>query len=117
MDDRLPTKEESLACPPGLDADGKKAHKAIMSVMRRYDPDPGGCQTFYTPAQWKERGEDYGTESKLIVVYDGGDVGAFFNYDRDDGYRFTTEMQAALKKAGFYYEECTHWYCAIYPTP
>lgn len=104
------------ARPTDLTLAGNLAWEAVMKVLREHNAtETGGCKTFYSPAEWKRRGEEYGTNSVLIVVYDSGEVGCFFNLDRDNGeYTFTTAMQKALKKAGFYYEECTSWYAAVY---
>ena len=42
--------------------------------------DSGGCKTFYTPREWRDRGEVDGREAILIVVHDGGDVSPLFNW-------------------------------------
>lgn len=115
MNEPLPTKAEEFAIPKGLSAKGRKAAQAILKVLKKYDAaDSGGCTVFYTPARWKERGEDYGTESLLVVVYDGGDHRQFFNMDCER-YKLHEEMRQALHEVGCYPEECTGWYCAIYP--
>ena len=74
----------------------------------------GGCRTFSSPEEWKARGEEYGTDSALIVVYDGGDVRSWFD-DRNGGVKREQRMQAELEKRGFYSQICTGWYSAIYP--
>lgn len=108
--------------PAGLSALGEKAYEAIMAVLKEHKATyTGGCKTFYSPAEWKERGEEYGIESELIVVYDGGDVRPFFSmdacYEIPSSNRYATyeKMQAALEKVGAYFEECTGWYAAVYP--
>lgn len=79
----------------------------------------GGCKAFYTPHQWRERGEEYGTESLLIVCHDGGDLAAMLNWDyfhgKEDYERFE-ELQRRLGLEGMYIEGCTCWYSAVYPT-
>ena len=74
----------------------------------------GGCRAFYTPDEWLDRGEDYGTRSKLIVCHDGGDLLPYFSYDGTD-YGRSEKMEEALEKLGYYAEQCTCWYTAIYP--
>jgi len=114
----LPTKEESLRCPEKLSEDGKLVHKTIMDVIRKHRciDDPGGCKTFYSPTDWKARGEDYGHESELIVVYDGGDIGAYFDGSRcGELADLVDEMTAALEAVGYYYEPATCWYGCVYP--
>jgi hypothetical protein len=99
--------------PANLSESGVSAYSAIMDVLNKYEAESGGCKTFYSPAEWAKRGEDYGKNSHLIVVYDGGDVRSFFNMNTEC-YKFYEEMQDALKKVGLYFEECTGWYAAIY---
>jgi len=109
----LPTKEESLRCPEKLSAEGKRVYDVIMTVIREGIDDSGGCKAFYSPVDWKARGEDYGHTSELVVVYDGGDIGVYF-----DRFGYTTlrdEMNAALEAAGYYYEPATCWYGCVYP--
>lgn len=106
-----------LSCPKGLSAAGRKAHEVIMRVLQDDDmTHTGGCKAFYSPREWAERGEKYGAQSDLIVVYDGGDLRYYFNLNADieTGYIFTTRMIEALAAAGLWSEECTGWYAAIY---
>lgn len=76
-------------------------------------PDGGGCRTFWTPKEWKDRGEQYGTEAVLIVVHDGGDMAPFFNYDYQC-YSAIDALNEKLRGVGYYAEQCTSWYTAIY---
>lgn len=73
----------------------------------------GGCKAFYTPEEWKERGEDYVTDAVLIVCHDGGDLAPLFNWDYC-AYELREKMDEVLKKLGFFPEQCTSWYSAIY---
>lgn len=77
-------------------------------------PSGGGCRAFYSPKEWKERGEKYGGTSFLIVCHDGGDLAPYFSLDcqRYDEYN---KMEKFLNEIGFYQEQCTSWYSAIYP--
>lgn len=116
--ERAAMSEASLKMPAGLSAKGKAAHAAIMEVLRANElADTGGCPAFYSPAEWRERGEKYGRESELVVVYDGGDLLHFFNSDSayESKWVFSEKMRERLAKEGLYYEECTGWYAAIYP--
>jgi hypothetical protein len=76
----------------------------------------GGCQAFYTPEEWKERGEQDGLTSELIVVHDGGDLAPFFNGDYEQ-FNLKSSMHKALEKAGYYSQQMTCWYTAIYKIP
>jgi hypothetical protein len=117
--------KKDLEMPAGLSADGQAAYKAIMAVLNKHEQTyTGGCRAFYSPAEWKARGEEYGTEAELIVVYDGGALRPFFSMDAAydhfhhmpaaKRYDWYEEMQAALGAKGLYFEECTGWYCAVF---
>lgn len=106
-----------LACPEGLSRLGRAAHARIIKVLEELQlTSTGGCRAFYSPAEWKDRGEEYGTGSELIVTYDGGDLRYFFSMDAgyETGWRFTERMRQELEELGLYSEECTCWYSAIY---
>ena len=103
-----------LSMPDGLSAKGKRAYKAIMQILIDNDAlETGGCKTFYSPAEWKARGEEYCRNAELIVVYDGGAVAPFFNYDYEC-YPLIDIMDKALEKVGLYSEQGTCWYSGIY---
>lgn len=104
---------QEFKAPSSISAVGKSAHSVILKVLNKYEAESGGCKTFYSPKEWADRRESYGTKSHLIVVYDGGDVGNFFNMNHGS-YKLYEEMQEALAKVGLYFEECTGWYAAIY---
>jgi hypothetical protein len=114
--------EDLNAMPDGLSTKGQKAYKAIMDVMPLVngEVDTGGCKTFYSPAEWRAKGEHYCLDAELIVVYDGGDVAGFFNYEYAmdfDNYSLINDMDQQLSNAGFYSEQGTNWYSGIYETP
>lgn len=119
--------------PEGLNEDGSIAYRTIMQTLPRVTPHPecarrpdladacgctivdcysGGCTVFREPANWEASGERYGGDSVLIVVYDGGEVGSHFKFGDDD--RAATAMWESLGAHNLYFEECTHWYGAIY---
>ncbi len=116
--------------PKGLSPKARKAYETIVKFLKdREMTDTGGCKAFYSPQEWKGRGEQYGRDGILIVVYDGGDHGAAFNMDacldnaeflRAEGlkvknpYETHEAMSAALSTVGCWVEECTGWYAAVY---
>jgi hypothetical protein len=111
----LMTTRDDLAIPTDLAPKGRKAAEAILSLLReKAADDTGGCKAFYSPEEWAERGESYGTESLLVVVHDGGCHAPFFNLDYCM-YGYWEAMSAHLRKHGVYAEQCTSWYTAIYP--
>lgn len=109
-----------IEIPAGLDAKGRKAAQAIIKLLKKHGADDLGSNRFYTPQQWRDRGEEYGRNSVLVITYDGGDHRRFFNMDacyrtgRASDYDSWEEMQEVLREAGFYFEECTCWYAAVY---
>lgn len=122
------THAEAYAMPEGLSAEGVRAYETITAFLReRFDgdlPETGGCKTFYSPKEWAERGEEYGRSSVLIVVYEGSDVAPFFSLDacyeqarpgKSNCYARQEAMADKLGAIGLYSEECTTWYCAVYP--
>lgn len=103
-----------LEKPAGLSTAGEKAYEVIMSLVANQESFcTGGCKAFYSPSEWRARGEYYGLSSHLIVVHDGGDFAPMFNPNYLQ-YSAHAEMQEALSKVGLYAEACTCWYSAIY---
>ena len=102
--------------PKGLSRQGRKAAMAILKIAA--DPETGkvytgGCTPFSTPKAWKELGNEYGLNSELIVIHDGGDLHYYFNPDYE-AYSMMEVMNEALAKLGLYAQPCTCWYTAIY---
>lgn len=113
------SQNRDLALPTGKGArKAQQIAKAILTEMARGNPDEptytGGCRAFYTPEEWRQRGEDYGRNSALIICHDGGEVGDFFSYDHGN-YERIDQMTNALRAIGYYAEQCTSWYSAVYP--
>lgn len=122
--------ERDFAMPDGLTAQGRRAHEIIVAYLKqRGFSDNSTCKAFYAPAEWAAREEAYGTKSHLVVVYDGGAIRPVFSmdaaYDLDcavyqetgkkrEPYELYEGMQAKLREAGLYFEECTGYYSAIY---
>jgi hypothetical protein len=102
-----------LQCPKGLTREGRTAHQVITKILREANLlETGGCKAFYSPKEWKARGEDYGTTSELIVVYDGGNVRELFEPEFSDV--LFDKLNLCLKEKGLWFELCTCWYSAIY---
>jgi hypothetical protein len=101
--------------PTGLSKKGREAAKVILDFLEESGlTDHGGGGKFYTPKEWRERGESYGTNSLLVITHDGGDHAAAFSYDYE-AYRVMEELGRRLRRIGVYAEQCTSWYSAIYP--
>ncbi len=102
-----------LDVPAGANETQRLIHSTIMRVVG-HDAYTGGCRAFYTPDQWKARGELYGLNAALVVCHDGGDLPLYFNYDYQAD-RMIDKMNKALEAIGYYAEPCTSWYTGIYP--
>jgi hypothetical protein len=105
-----------LPAEPGL---GRKAAEMIVLYLSEVGLGwTGGCRAFYTPQEWQERGEEYATDSELVIVHDGGDLSYLLNWDKfldQSDYQRFEELQHRLKRMGLYIEGCTCWYSAVYP--
>ena len=107
-------KHTELERPEGLSDKGNLAYDKIMSFLEENGlTNTGGCKAFYSPKEWQERGEEYGCDSVLVIVHDGGDHGNAFSYDREE-YEVLDAMIEHLHPSGVYPEQCTCWYTAIY---
>ncbi len=88
---------------------------AIREFMRSEDAlYNGGCRAFYSPDEWKERGEMFGTGSALILCHDGGELSYRCNWDKcriEEIRRFDDFIYTL----GYYVESLTGWYSALYP--
>lgn len=73
----------------------------------------GGCKVFYTPDDWRDRGNVYGRDSVLIISHDGGALAHVCNMDYGC-YALMEEFTQFLYSHGYYIEACTSWYSAIY---
>ncbi len=73
----------------------------------------GGCKPFYTTQEWRERKEEYGLNSKLIIVHDGGDFARYCNGSYGD-FHAIDAFSSFLYTRGLYVESCTCWYSAVY---
>ena len=108
-----------LEIPTPLSEKGRKAAQTIRAFMKKNGLGTGGCKAFYSPKEWLSRGEDYGLDSELVVVYDWGDLYYVMNPHYADYpsvfYGLQEELEEELKKAGVYSEACYGWHGAIYP--
>lgn len=102
--------------PSGLSNLGRKAAEVIIKTVQAHigeDASGGGCRAFYSPEEWADRGESYGTTSELVVVHDGGDLTPLFSY-LEGNWELQESVREALEEIGCWYESCTCWYTAIY---
>ncbi|WP_100221503.1 HNH endonuclease [Herbaspirillum rubrisubalbicans] len=63
-----------------------------------------GDATFYTDIEWRERGEQFHEESRLVLVIDGSALHTMLNYGGD-----TSEFDDLIESFGFWYELGYSW--------
>jgi hypothetical protein len=114
--------DPEFAIPEGLSERGQWAARTILSKAWMlhaqyfgddYQLSSGGCRAFYTPEEWKARGEPYGHGACLIVCHDGGDLAPLFNLDYENYQGWETMFQV-LDNHGYLAESMTGWATAIY---
>lgn len=105
--------KDDFAIPEDLSAEARKVAEAIR-VLLGPDAYGGGCRAFYSPEEWAERGEEYGGNSVLVLVHDGGDLARYCNYEYG-AWDFNSELNEKLRALGYFVEGCTSWYSAVYP--
>jgi len=103
-----------FALPEGASPSAERAWAVIIGVLNRGDDlySGGHSHVFYTPEQWKARGEEYGGGSCLIVTHDGGAHMPYFAAE-GGGHSMHSMMDLALRRAGFYAEQGTAWFSII----
>lgn len=105
-------RDKGFDLPIGASEEAAKIHAAIMATLPHW-AESGGCQVFHTPEEWAARGEEYGHGSVLVVVHDGGDHAPYFNWAYGAA-QAREELNKAMDEIGFYANQCTGWYSAIY---
>jgi hypothetical protein len=120
-EEREARNERNLAMPEGLSGRAQALHKKLVAWLKRKDMHhTGGCKAFYSPGEWRARGEKYGCDSELVIVHDGGDLWYVFDIDSElncgrDPY-FEKVLKEVFAPLGLYFEACTSWYTAVYPS-
>lgn len=114
MDDSKIENTDDFAKPEGLSPLGELAYEVVMTLINLHNLKAGGSKTFYSPQEWRERKEEFGSNSELIVVYGPTDVMQLFDATEDA--EWEDQMNELLAKRDLYFERCTTWYSAIYNT-
>jgi hypothetical protein len=106
--------KEQWPIPTGLPRKGRLAAKLILEFLAEKGlTDHGGGGKFYSPKEWRERGESYAQGSQLVITHDGGDHACAFNYDYE-AYALMEELRGRLQPHGIYIEQCASWFSAVY---
>jgi hypothetical protein len=106
--------DRDRAIPPELSIRGKEAAQLILDfLLAERLTGTCGCRAFYSPQQWKERGEEYGHDALLILVYDAGDIGMCMD-PAEGQHELVDQFRENLDRHGFVIEPLSHWCSAIY---
>ena len=101
--------------PDNLSVKGAAAYVAIVRQLIEMGLTEANGRVFYSPKEWhRERGENYGLGSELVICHDGP-IGRAFSYDQED-YKSIDKMVAALDPLELYTEQGTSWYSAVFPS-
>ncbi len=109
--------------PEGLSRHGVRSWFLIMKMLeeqhpeiKETSPEKINHKYFYSPAEWKARGETYGLSGELVLIHEEGYLTGYCNLDYCDyaGYELLIET---FSKERTYIEQCTSWYSAVYLDP
>lgn len=106
-----PAVPPDFAMPTGLSPDGQRAWEVIVRLLAQNDDLKSGGHTHVFCAP--EQSQEYGRDSELVVVHDGGSHAPYFNSDYE-AYILNSRMELALRKAGLYPQRLTSASTAIY---
>jgi hypothetical protein len=107
---------DDFELPPAEEVEAHLLAKEIAKLMKRRKRKPlwgGGSRAFYSPLEWRARGESCGNGAALVVVHDGGDAASYFNWDYGDE-KAAEAMGKLLSKLGYFAESCSSWATGIY---
>ena len=113
------TATDNWTIPEGLNEHGSRAAELIRNFCLERHRTSTEQQVFHDPKTWDR--SEYGKESVLVVLHEGGDHdscinldGAYENGPRGDCYRLYEALDALLRKNGLYLEQCYRWHSAVY---
>lgn len=108
--------KDNWAIPTGLTRKTRKLAHAIAKLAKQRNW-YAGQKVFWSPQEWRNKGECYGRDSGLIILHEGGDHAPFFSLDHsyDSGsYEQYEEQIKFLEAHGFWSEGLYTWSSAIY---
>lgn len=94
-----------------------KTVNELLAKKLRHKLTPFQGWRIYSPQDWQDRGEKYGTGSELIITYEGSTAAPFFSLDKSydiSNYAMYEEMRKFLADLGYYSEEGTKWFSVVY---
>lgn len=111
------SKPDVWEIPTELNDEGKRAAEIIRDYCLANDLGSSE-RVFYSPKEWTERGERYGTESLLIAVHEGCDAAIAISldgaYNSGRSYAHYEGLDKKLCDDGMYLEGMYTWCSAVY---
>ena len=106
------------AIPQDLTEIANEAAQIIRRFCKSHDLQ-AGQRVFYSPDEWAARGEEYGTNSLLIVIHEASEAGIALSmdgaYEMNRGnYDLYEALRKELEKKHVYLEQATRWYSCLY---
>lgn len=108
--------KDNWAVPTGLSRKARKLAVAIAKLAKQRDWN-AGQKVFWSPKEWKEKGEHHGLNAELVILHEGGNHAPFFSLDHsyDTGsYDQYEEQLKFLSQYGFFCEGLYTWSSGIY---
>ena len=108
--------KDNWAVPTGLSRKARKLALALAKLAKKRDWN-AGQKVFWSPQEWKNKGESYGLQSELVILHEGGDHAPFFSLDysyNGGSYDQYEEQVKFVGKHGFFCEGLYSWSSAIY---
>jgi hypothetical protein len=99
--------------PTGICRAARKGAVVIRQFAIQHGLTHTGGRVFYSPQEWRERGERHATHSLLVIVYDGAAIRQALSFDGLD-YALMEKLRTTLDALDLFTEECTCWYCGLH---
>ena len=102
--------------PTGLTRESRAIAYAIRKVAEQNQWNSGGQKVFWSPAEWREKGERWNSDI-LNLLFEGGDHAPSFSLDYSynrNGYSDYELMLELLKEHGVYSEQYFSWAGGIF---
>ena len=111
------TQQDAWKIPTPLKREGRRAAKIIRDYCQTHDLGSSE-RMFYSPREWTDRGEQYGTESLLVIVHEACDASIAISldgaYNSGVSYDHYNALDKALRDEGLYLEGLYSWCSAVY---
>jgi hypothetical protein len=110
--------KDNWAVPAGLSRKARKLALALAKLAKERNWN-AGQKVFWSPKEWRNKGEHYGLNAELVILHEGGDHAPFFSLDycswyKDGRYDQYDEQCKFLREYGFWLEGLYTWSSAVY---